>query len=127
MCEILLKFVDTHDSTHADYALSYLAGDIITVCPDGWVWTGLELTDPRWRVIKIPDVNPSVVNVALNPRVDPITGSVRRKRDYKIDMSLIPSAVYTYLSNHQVVTLTPTQASTVANWIRQHSIDLTQS
>jgi hypothetical protein len=129
MCEILIQFTDKVPNTDSTYHLNYIQGDAIVACEDGWGWTDTEINNPKWRIIKIPGVpltNSTIVAIA-NPRVDPITGNLKRKRDYVIDVSLIPSAIKTYLVNHQIITLTTQQASQLVTWVRKHSDTLTSN
>jgi len=128
MAELMIQYAkDKLPSTDAQYAKSYLVGDVIAICPDGWVWSNAELTNTDWRLVKIPGVDPATLAHATSPRIDPATGEMLRKRDYYIDPTQIPTAVKTFLATHQVVTLTVTQAKQVATWIKNHSVVLDQT
>jgi len=127
MCEILLQFTKPDiPNTDPRYSQRCLQGDVIAVCPDGWVWSDREQTNPNWRVLKIPglsETNPQVQRLT-QARVDPVSSALLRKREFVLDVAAIPSAIKTYLVNHQTITLTTAQAQTVVGWIKNHSVDL---
>ena len=126
MAEAMIALTDKLPSTSPLYAKNHLALDIIVVCPDGWPWTPTELTNPDWRLIKIPGVDPAVISQFCDPRLD-VQGNVIRMRDWCFDVTQIPAAVMTFIQNNQVITLTTQQARKVATWMRKHSIDLAVS
>lgn len=127
MCEALIAITDRLPSSDPNYALNYLALDIIVVCDDGWAWSEAELTNPDWRVLKVPGVSTSYAAQFSATRIDQVTGRLTRLRDWCFDSAQVPTAVMTYLANHQVITLTAAQASTAMTWVRKHSTTLSAS
>lgn len=124
MCEALIHFTDQLPSTDPNYALRYLAFDIIVVCDDAWPWTEAELTNPNWRVLKVPGVAASFGAQFAAPRYD-AAGNLIRKRDYCIDSTQVPSTVLAFVQNNQVITLTAAQAQKVFTWVKKRSTVLT--
>jgi hypothetical protein len=72
MCELLICAQDQTSDTSV-YANANLPkfGDVITAQQDGWTWGALELTDPRWRIIKLPGIDVSAVAALLMPEQPP--------------------------------------------------------
>lgn len=59
--EVLLRVVDKINA--GDPAADLLctkAGDVIVIKPDGWSWGAAELTNPEWRIVKLPGIDISV-------------------------------------------------------------------
>lgn len=80
MAEALVRVVD---KTNADSAaldrLCFKAGDVLHVAPDGWAWGTDELTNPDWRVVQLPGVDPASLADMVDPERD-AQGNVLRKR-----------------------------------------------
>lgn len=127
MAEILLHFTDKVPNSHPDYAMNYGAMDIVVVCADGWTWTEAELTNPNWRIVKVPGVDPSFLSQYAAPRIDATTQKITRKRDWCFDVAQVPAAALTHLKSNQVLTLTAAQAKIAATWARKRSTVLSQS
>lgn len=64
------------------------AGDVIAACPDGWVWTRRERTNPDWRIIHV-DLLPKEVASLTMSRISQETGRLERKREYGIDIATL--------------------------------------
>lgn len=60
MCEIVI-LVEPHENP------MYEVGDILAVQPDGWNWGKLELSNPNWRIIKFPGVDPAKYEAMAYP------------------------------------------------------------
>lgn len=56
MCEILLKATNATSPDPYKDVKCYKAGDVVVVMPDGWGWGSKELTDPMFRIVKLPNV-----------------------------------------------------------------------
>lgn len=95
MCEMLVRVVDkVNDDPYLDAKCSK-RGDVITIQPDGWMWSRLELKSPIWRIIKVPGVSVAQAEVFLTPEVDadPANPSaVLQRRAHKIDLDALPDA-----------------------------------
>lgn len=90
MCEMLVRVVDkiNRDDPYLD-AQCTKRGDVIVICEDGWAWSGAELKNPDWRVIKIPKVSVLEAQAFLQPEIDsdPKNPSkVLQRRAYKVDL-----------------------------------------
>ncbi len=109
MAEVLVRTVgkDQPDLTIA--SLASKAGDVIAVCPDGWGWTERELTNNDWRIISVNILQTTIDS--LLSRV-PVVGQPPRRRDWKIDFSLLPNpALFTGVRTQQIITLTRQQVT----------------
>lgn len=90
MCEMLVRVVDkvNRDDPYLD-AQCTKRGDVIAICQDGWPWSGAELKNPDWRVIKIPKVSVLEAQAFLQPELDadPKNPSrVLQRRAFKVDL-----------------------------------------
>ena len=63
-----------------------MAGDVVAVCPDGWGWTTAETTNPEWRVIKLPGIDPASLADYQAAQFD-VAGRVMFARAVGIDMT----------------------------------------
>ncbi len=54
LMELLIRIVHRSETPLAPKIGESLAGDVIVACPDGWAWTKTELTNPDWRIIRVP-------------------------------------------------------------------------
>lgn len=125
MCEILLHYTDKVTNADPKYAHNYLSGDVIAICPDGWGWSQAELTNPNWRLIKMPGQLPELWTVLTMPRFDPLTQALVRKRNQYVNLGAkVPGAVRNQIKNNQVLTLTPAQIALVQNWLSDHGVNL---
>lgn len=93
MCEMLVRVVDKiNDDPYLD-AKCTKRGDVITIQPDGWVWSRAELNNPDWRIIKVPGVSVAQAQEFLEPEADtdPANPSaVLQRRAHKIDLDALP-------------------------------------
>lgn len=101
MAEILVRIRDkeTHPDPYVDVKRSK-RGDVIAVCPDGWKWTHIELTNPDWRIIKVIGLDAAVARQLLAPESgDERVDKMLRRRKYKLDVDFadLPKAGKDYL------------------------------
>jgi hypothetical protein len=102
MSEVLVR---VRNKVQADPYLScklHERGDVIVVCADGWAWSAAELTNPDWRIIKLPNVTVSQVDGFLGPEFDtdpahPSRMLRRRAFMLDIDFSDLPLAFKNWL------------------------------
>lgn len=104
MCELLLRV--TNSALRGDPLFDSKAsrrGDVIVVVPDGWAWGAKELTNPFWRIVKLPNVSLSVgeMLVAEEPQVGPEPVRTRQFRWYNLVMNHaeLPAAFRTWLAD----------------------------
>lgn len=108
MAEVLIQFVDKVPSTDPKYVENYRIGDVIDIKPDGWGWTPRELTNPSWRVIKLPGIDPALLDVLLGVEFDIALGKIRNRRKQFVDSTKMTGAMRNQLNNNQVITLSIT-------------------
>lgn len=90
MCEILVMMEDRiGDNFHADTKL-FKRGDVLCVFADGWNWGREELTNPLFRIIKLPKLSVSAghILVATEQPTDPYHDKrLLRQRMYTLDLA----------------------------------------
>lgn len=58
--ELLIRIVDSYPGLTGDDAFDSKVsrrGDVIVAVPNGWAWGDKELTEPFWRILKLPNVS----------------------------------------------------------------------
>lgn len=105
MAELLIQWSDKLLSNDPLYSKNYKAGDVIAVCPDGWVWSDRERTNPKWRILKLPGVNPDELTRMTSPRVNPVDGDIQQRRDVYIDKARLQGRDRDSLQSRQEVEL----------------------
>lgn len=71
MAELLVRVVDKVNVD--DFYLNTKCtkrGDVIVVCPDGWLWGSQELANPEWRIVQVPDLMLEEAEALLAPERD---------------------------------------------------------
>jgi hypothetical protein len=63
MAELLVRVTDKTHPTENNRVSK--RGDVIAVQPDGWAWGALELSQPFWRIVKLPNVTVQAASDAL--------------------------------------------------------------
>jgi recombinational DNA repair protein (RecF pathway) len=106
MAELLIRVVDkVHPTDPAKDQLCFKAGDVIHVAADGWPWGSEELTNPEWRILKLPGVDPALVEDMLEAQTvqqGDVTHMVR-KRHKCFDVA--HPTVQAYIASGQVITI----------------------
>jgi hypothetical protein len=77
-------------------------GDVIDYRPDGWQWSELELTNPDWRLFRIPGISDAESGSLLTEEPgDRITNRMLQRRAFFIDLSVMPlsDAVQAYIND----------------------------
>jgi len=113
MAEILIKWEDS------GAAFNYRKGDVIAICPNGWQWSNAEMTNPAWRIIKLPNIGMSIIEYLTSPDFN-LDGTVKNKRGNLLDTTKLPGAVRNQINNNQVVTFNITGPEVLA-WITKRS------
>lgn len=90
MAELLLRVVDKVGSDLYRNCQCLKRGDVVVVQPDGWKWGNEELTNPDWRILKLPNV--TVLQLQQFLSGEPITDSnrssnTRLRRWYFVDLA----------------------------------------
>lgn len=89
MCEILIRVRDKVNTDPYLDAKCLKRGDVVEVVADGWNWRPGDLTEPFWRIVKLPQVSVSAAQTLLAPELDldPQNPSpVLRRRAFKWDV-----------------------------------------
>jgi len=106
MAEILVRVVNKiqPDPIKAERLLR--AGDVVSVCPDGWSWTTIERTNPEWRIISA-NILPTAVEALLAKAQNPL---VPRRREWQVDFSLMPEpSLFLGVRTQDIIPLTAAQ------------------
>lgn len=103
MCELLVRVVDkiNHEDPYAN-AKCTKRGDVISICPDGWVWGVQEQLNPDWRIITIPGVSVDEVAslLAPEPETDPQNPSrMRQARLFKLDLDAFDAPTRAWIAD----------------------------
>ena len=84
------------------------AGDVISICPDFWAWSAAELTNPDWRIVRVP-ILASDVDTMLAKSV---ISTVKRRREYSVVFSLLPNpALFSGARTQAIISLTRNQVA----------------
>ena len=82
------------------------AGDVISICPNAWAWSTSELTNPEWRIVRVP-ILASDVDALLAKSV---VAGVKRRREYSVVFSLLPNpALFSGARTQAIISLTRKQ------------------
>lgn len=107
--EILIRVVDK-EGAHASNAGR---GDAISIQPDGWLWSTLELTEHFWRIIRVPLLQieaDALMGGPITEQQKIATGN--RMRDYRVDFDLLPNpSDFTGLRTKDIIPLTKKQVA----------------
>lgn len=105
MCEIIFFVRDKFnpEDVYADVKC-YKRGHVIMVKPAGWPWTELELTNPDWRILKLPNVTEAQAAslVAHEIPTDPQKpGKMLQRRGFKFDLDDVnlPNPIKSWLAD----------------------------
>jgi hypothetical protein len=88
MPELLVRWRSKHsDDLYRDVQLTK-RGDVIEACEDGHDWTPAELTNPDWRILKVPGLTWNEANALKSSEDgDPTTNKMLQRRGFYIDVS----------------------------------------
>lgn len=96
--QLLVRVVDkTSNDSSKNYELTK-RGDVIAAKPDGADWGMLELTNPEWRIISVPDMSEAQANALLVPETPPLNNprQICRKRAFKVDVDSLMTKGYDF-------------------------------
>lgn len=89
MCELLIRIRDKVNADPYLDAKCTKRGDVIVVLEDGWGWAQGELTNPDWRILRVPAVTVGQAAAFVTPEVDtdPAHPSrVLQRRGFRINL-----------------------------------------
>ena len=120
MCEILFMVRDKANGDPYLDVKNYKRGDAIHIAPDGWQWGSIELTNPGWRIVALPNITEAQAAsfMAKEVDVDPQNPSkMLQRRAFKLDLSnvTIPAAIKTWFQDDdrtlpiRTINMTPAQ------------------
>lgn len=84
MAELLVWTEDKLQQSDKNYGVSYHAGDVIAVCPDGWAWSRREREHPQWVILTSPGVDPASLETLTAPKISDTAG-LQLKRERHLD------------------------------------------
>jgi len=91
MAELAVWVVDQDKSgdLYID-AMRYTRGDVIEVLPNGWGWTPAESGNPKWLIVKAPDVPVRDLSMLTNLEPgDRLQNRMLRLRSHYLDVDAI--------------------------------------
>lgn len=95
MAELLIRVVDKRSgSAEADRRLLQ-RGHVVVVVADGWQWGRGELSDPAWRILRVPGLQPDDLAslVAEEPATQAHVSQPPRLRAFSLQIDCGPLAV----------------------------------
>lgn len=102
MSELLLR-IRTKDQPDPYLACKLLErGDVVAICEDGWAWSAAEMSNPDWRILKLPNVPVATAEAFLGPEfdTDPSNPSrMLRRRAFMVDVdnATIPAGLKAWI------------------------------
>jgi len=100
MPELLVKVQDPSPAPPDPF---FGRGYVLGIHPDGWGWGTEELADPRWRIIKVPDLLPAHARVLTTGQTLPVGTPRTTLRLAKLNLSHAALASQqTFLNTHVV-------------------------
>jgi hypothetical protein len=67
--------------------------EVVSVCEDGWKWSRIELSNPDWRILKVPGMTVEEGEVFTMPEPVDTTRYIQRRRAFKIDVTVLPASI----------------------------------
>ena len=101
--ELLIRVKDKPSIDKKVRAERLHRGDVVAINPDDWGWTARELTNPEWRIFKIPALLAAEADAWLGAELDPTQAKNfvwRRARKIDLDNVSIPKVVANYLADN---------------------------
>lgn len=104
MAELLVRVVDKRGTNLYLDCQCTKRGDVIVAQPDGWPWGKEEVSNPDWRIIKIPGAAPESFASLLQPELAPDPRNPPRtlqRRWYHLDLDdpSLDEALKVYVSD----------------------------
>ena len=104
--EALIRVVDKGEAEDCSKA-----GDVISICPDGWQWSPAELSNPDWRIVRV-NILQTQADAFLSRANNPL---VKRRREWTIDFSKLPNpSLFAGDRTQAIITLTRAQVVAAA-------------
>jgi len=86
----MAEFLFRVHSHNADPGTRLERGDCVIAVENDWPWSQEELTNPAWRIVKIPDMSLSEAQSFMVPDLgNPEYGYLSQRRKFTIDEALI--------------------------------------
>jgi hypothetical protein len=99
MAELVIQMVDRVNPSSAKLDAGCLKrGDVIDICADGWEWSERELTNPNWRIIKLPGIPVETLLDLLEAQLAADRTFVRKRSRY-LDIDSLPSNIKNKITN----------------------------
>lgn len=102
MAELLVRVRDkTSPDLYKDVRLTK-RGDVIVVMPDGWTWGSGELTNPDWRIVKLPNVSldeAEAMTAGELPADPKVPSRTLQRRAFSFDLDNLPQSVAAFIAD----------------------------
>ena len=86
--ELLVSLIDKSDAID-----DVKAGEVITIQPDGWAWSEIELSHPHAQIISAPILN-THAQTLMRPHTMPqnwVRGTKYPRKAYLLDLTKLPN------------------------------------
>lgn len=132
MAELLIRVKDKINAV--DYYKNFQCtkrGDVIVACPDGWNWGNDELSDPQYRIVKIPSLPLIDAQALTTPEqeTDPVRPSrTLQRRGFKLNLDdpSLPQAFQDFIKDdsrkQQTINLSLTKQQVLAIKVKKAAI-----
>lgn len=104
MCEVLVRVANKANDDPYRTAQLLQRGDVVVVVEDEHAWGPAELSNPDWRILKLPNVSVNAALAFLGPELDSNPGKpslMLRPRAFRFDLEhgALPAAFKAWLAD----------------------------
>lgn len=71
-------------------------GDVIVACSDGWPWSETERNNPKWMILKCPEMSQQEADSMMSPEFAKSLSadkSLLQRRQFKVDIAALTAKV----------------------------------
>lgn len=71
-------------------------GDVVVACPDGWPWSEAERKNPKWMIVKCPEMSQEEADSLMAeelPKSLSTDKSLLQRRQFKVDIAALTATV----------------------------------
>lgn len=103
MADILFRIRDKVNATDAEAnELCFKRGDVIAICPTPWAWSTAELTNPDWRILRVPQVSPDNLSdllIGMYDQLALVPTLTRKRKSFFNGVDSFTGAARTWLND----------------------------
>lgn len=120
MCELLVRVRDKDSRGIDQRVLQHMAGDVVVIMPDGHQWGSAEVSNPDWRIFKVPGSEAAWADMML-VRFDALNAGMtgRRLNRFDVDDEWLRGRI----ASGQVIAFTPAEADMLRACKRVNNVD----